>query len=60
MHCGNRNKHSPTTVTRCLVTNNNTNFEILMLVGNDNDRNAGFVGGILTELRYKSEEDNWS
>ena len=28
MHCGNRNKHSPTTVTHCLVTNNNTNFEI--------------------------------
>jgi len=27
MHRGNRNKHSPTTVTRCLVTNDDTNFE---------------------------------
>jgi len=29
MHCGNRNKHFPTTVTCCLFTNINTNFETL-------------------------------
>ena len=28
MHRGNRNKHSPMTVTHCLFTNNDTNFEI--------------------------------
>ena len=27
-HRGNRNKHSPMTVTHCLFTNNDTNFEI--------------------------------